>query len=106
MGDIERLVEQMEKNYGTIGPWEFYYEYPGVFVYHHRKKKELDIFFTPDWSDEDVIDIQVQREGDTLEGADIPFTNRTVENLFHAVLPWLEKWAKKPLGPREWSPRD
>jgi|SRR5579871_1939841 len=103
--DIAWLIKQIERQHRRVGPWEFAYEYPGFFVYHHNKK-DIDVFFTPDWDEKDVVSIQVTSDGKDLEGAAIPFKNRTPKNLFNAVLPWLEKYGRKAWGPREWSPRD
>jgi hypothetical protein len=107
--DIDWLVEQIRRRHRKVGPWEFDYEYPGFFVYYHTKKKDLSIYFTPDWEgdeDKDTIAIQVTKDGEVLETARIPFKNRTPRNLFNAVVPWLEKYSKQAWGPREWSPRD
>ena len=104
--DIDWLVQQIQRRYPKFGSWWFDYEYPGYFVYYHTKKKGLSIYFTPDHEEEDIVAIQVTKDGEVLEVAKIPFKNRTPKNLFNAVLPWLEKYSKQAWGPREWSPRD
>lgn len=110
--ELERLLKFFrDKEY--LG-WEFDYAHPGFFSFYHPRS-EFTIFFTPDWSEKDVIDIQVQKNDGTStdDGGDVPFTVRTPENLFAAVKPWLDKYhpsnKKSPSlggswGPKDWSP--
>jgi hypothetical protein len=107
--DSSELAEAIRADHQLFGRWEFEYVFPGYFAYHlyHRK---MTVFFTPDNSDEDVIDIQVDHKDQTVENGEVPFVNRTSENLFQAVKPWLEKYAngipegKMRRGPKAWRP--
>lgn len=107
--DISDLAEAVTAAHPRFGKWEFEYMYPGYFAYHLYHKK-ISVFFTPDNSEEDVIDIQVNHDDDPIENSEVPFVTRTVENLFNAVKPWLEKYAhglprnKKHRGPKAWRP--
>jgi hypothetical protein len=89
--------------------WLFEYVYPGFFSFYHPKS-DFNIFFTPDFNEKDVVDVQVQKNdgSSTDDGGAVPFTVRTSENLFQAVKPWLDKYhpGKGPAmgGPKDWSP--
>jgi len=89
--DITRLVAQITDKHPFYGRWVFEYVYPGYFAYH-LNRSQLSIFFTPDHTTKDVIDIQVDRDGQVIDTGEAPFTKRTAENLFNAVKPWLEKY--------------
>jgi len=73
--------------------WKFDYAYPGFFSYYHPRS-DYTVFFTPDWSEKDMIDIQIAKNDGTSvdDGGDVPFRVRTAENLFAAVKPWLDKY--------------
>jgi hypothetical protein len=91
-GDIEKLVAEITKKYPKYGKWDFDFEYPGYFVYY-LKGGRLMVYFTPDHSTSNVIDIQVtDKNGDTIESSEVPFTKRTADNLFHAAQPYLDKY--------------
>ena len=73
--------------------WWFAYEYPGLFCYHHPDSK-LSIFFTPDWSTDGMMPIEVQDdEGSCVDYAEIslPHEGRTGQKLFDLVRSTLDK---------------
>lgn len=102
MSDHRALVNGITQLYPTFGDWEFEYEYPGYFVYH-RMVAKISVYFTPDHTQKNVIDIMAA-DGEQLEYGEVPFTVRTAENLFQAVRPWLEKYGKIT-NPKLWRPR-
>lgn len=88
--EADFLVDGMERDHGKYHGWQFAYEYPGFFVYY---KSPFAVFFTPDWSDKGVVDIQINvhdQPDDRFEGADVPFQPRTPARLFQIVKPFLD----------------
>ena len=88
--EAQRLVTEMERDHAKYRGWLFAYEYPGFFVYY---KGAFAVFFTPDWSGQGVVDIQVNVNDDPddrFPGADVPFEPRTSERLFEIVRPFLD----------------
>ena len=69
--------------------WTFAYEHPGAFVYYHGELP-LSVFFTPDWSNENVVDLQVTFEEEPVEVQGMPFFSNTPEDLFAIVRQWLD----------------
>ncbi len=94
--DIDRLIRETKRRYGKFGDWIFEYMYPGYFMYFHAQDDSLHVYFTPDFEKKDVVAIQVMHDGKDLDVTDVPFTVRTVDNLFAAVKPWLEKYKDRP----------
>lgn len=91
--DHARLAKALFER-GPYKGWEFDYEHPGFFVYFHPAS-QVRVMFTPDWGHDGKIAVQSQwREGVPAlddDGAEIPFPIRTVDRLFEAVRPWLDK---------------
>jgi hypothetical protein len=96
--ELSALVDAFETTYRTYQAWTFEFMYPGCFSFS-QKDSDLMVFFTPDWSDMDKVDIQVQtNEGEFIEneGGDVDFkTDRSALALFNIVKPYLDKLAGK-----------
>lgn len=75
--------------YNRYKAWTFAYEYPGAFVYYHDTLP-LSVFFTPDWSSQNVVDLQVTYEEEPVEVQGAPFYSNTAEDLFAIVRQWLD----------------
>jgi hypothetical protein len=88
--EAHRLVTELERDRGKYGGWNFAYEYPGFFVYY---KSPFAVFFTPDWSTNGFVAIQVNvndQPDDRYMGNDVPFHPRTSDRLFQIVRPVLD----------------
>ena len=78
--------------------WEFAYEYPGLFCFHHPRSN-LNIFFTPDWCEDGEMPIEVQDdEGNCIDYVTIPLPQegRTGVQLLDLVRPTLDKHLPPP----------
>ena len=83
------LVKAFErKPYKRYKGWTFYYEYPGIFVYYHKKGYRL--YFTPDHSNKNEVDIQVNFEDEVLESGSAPFYSHKASDLYAMVTQWLD----------------
>jgi hypothetical protein len=94
--DHKRLLAELEALPAYSG-WWFAYEYPGLFCYHHPKS-DRSVFFTPDWSEDGAMPIEVQDdEGTCVDYASIPLPHegRTGQKLFDLVRPTLDKHQPK-----------
>ena len=77
----------------TYNGWWFAYEYPGLFCYHHPDSSH-SVFFTPDWSEDGEMPIEVQdNEGVCVDDAaiSVPHAGRTGQKLFDLVKSTLDK---------------
>lgn len=91
-----RLAEEMLKLHPEYRDWVFEFMYPGSFVYH-QKRGPLSVFFTPDWNEWGMVDLEVVewREGNP-EVVDLPGSvgfrrERTADRLFGIVRPTLDE---------------
>ncbi len=85
--------------------WTFTYEYPGLFCYHHPDDTAVSVFFTPDWSTDGELSIEVQdTEGSCIENTVIllPHEGRTGQQLVDLVSPYLDKY--QPTAPTQEQP--
>jgi len=93
---IDRLVAEM-KALPTYRGWEFSYEYPGYFCYHHPELP-FRVAFTPDWGDAQTMPIEVSDDDGCYyeEHSDqlpLPREGRTGEKLLDLLRPTLDKLA-------------
>ena len=89
----ERVLAEL-KALPAYSGWWFAYEYPGLFCYHHPDGNR-SVFFTPDWSEDGEMPIEVQDdEGVCLDYTAIalPHEGRTGQKLFDLVRPTLDKY--------------
>lgn len=101
-----KLAKQFIDKYGRYKGWEFDYEYPGFLSYYHSKIP-FKVYFTPDWSYPNEVDIQINDEaGESVEVASLPFFSKTAEDLFAIVRQWLDfvEWNVNPKEVLEWRP--
>ncbi len=90
--EADRLVAELEALPRYRG-WWFAYEYPGLFCYH-QADGPLSVFFTPDWSRDEELQVEVQTEdGDCLDCQVLPLPRegRTGEKISAMVRPTLDK---------------
>ena len=90
--DTDRLVAELEALPPYRG-WWFAYEYPGLFCYH-QADGPLSVFFTPDWSEDEEIQIEVQTEDGVCldcQSLLLPREGRTGEQISMMVRPTLDR---------------
>jgi hypothetical protein len=101
---ISRLAEEFEEKYKTYRDWTFDFEYPGFLVYNHNELP-YGIYFTPGWSYENEVDIQVHKDGDSIDGDGILFVSDDAGDLFAIVKQWLDYLtAVRGGGVLDWHP--
>lgn len=92
------LVKVFESQYETYNGWGFAFEHPGYFSYY-QKTGDLTVLFTPDFNEQDVVDVQVaSSDGDHFDGIGEghPFkADRSAAALFNIVKPYLDRLAGK-----------
>lgn len=102
MANLAALAAAFDEKYGSYDGWTFDFMRPGAFAYHHPEK-EITIFFTPENSEEGVIDIAVSPEPGVENvlaavGYDAAATGRagnlTPEYLFASVKGWLDMYRR------------
>lgn len=74
--------------------WTFAYEYPGLFCYHQADGGTISVFFTPDWSNDEELQIDVQtNDGECLDCQVLPLPRegRTGEQIAQMVRPTLDR---------------
>lgn len=87
---INALVKAFEKPpYKHYKNWTFEYEYPGVFVYY-LKSPDMRLYFTPDYTNANEIDMQINFGDDPIDGGTAPFYSYKAEDLFAIVKQWLD----------------
>ncbi len=104
--ELNRFLDAFNTTYATTFGWIFAYEYPGYFVYY---KGQWAVYFTPDHSDQGVVDIQINfQESDNydnpVDGDDVPLIPRTPARLFEIVSKFLTKIDTQP-DVLEWKPK-
>lgn len=84
------LLKEFEAKYPKYNNWVFEYMYPGSYSYSDGKTV---VFFTPDWTNEGEVDIQITDEGaNYLDGTDVPYkAPLTADQLFQIVKPFLDQ---------------
>jgi hypothetical protein len=91
--DAARLVAELEALPSYRG-WRFAYEYPGLFCYHQPDGGTLSVFFTPDWSGDQELQVEVQTEDGECRACEVlplPREGRTGQKIFEMVRPTLDK---------------
>lgn len=97
--ETDRLVAEMEGLPDYEG-WQFSYEYPGYFCYHHPDLP-FRVAFTPDWGDPQTLPIEVtdddgvhyEEHSDQLP---LPCEGRSGAKLLALVRPTLDKLGSLP----------
>ena len=75
------------------GPFTFDYEYPGYYAYYGSGKlRGVSVYFTPDYSEDGQIDIQVNYSDGTVEIFDpVKYKESlTPMKLYRAVVPVID----------------
>lgn len=91
--ETDRLVAELEALPPYRG-WRFAYEYPGLFCYHQADGGPISVFFTPDWSGDEELQVEVQtQDGDCLDCQvlHLPREGRTGEQIAQLVRPTLDR---------------
>jgi hypothetical protein len=98
--ETDRLVFEL-LDLGQYRGWRFSYEYPGLFCYSHPGC-DRRVFFTPDWSEDGEMPIEVQDDEGTcvdFSAISLPLEGRTGQKLFDLVRPTLDKIAPSKEAP-------
>lgn len=73
--------------------WKFYLDDPEPFFFFSNPKTDVTVYCSPDWGEDDTIDIQVNAgDGTITDSINAPFLVRTSQRILEAVRPWLDKY--------------